>query len=557
MASNITANTKAALVAGVKVIRERISTAISTYQASVDTLRALAGVTGLPMNGNESLVDASIAHKRALAQIYSEGRRILDPVIVQMGREAGYTGIDGETPDNWPRLFRKIQSDLAGGTPDFVTARAVTFASNPSQTAKGIFRRLTVDHAGQKIEDGFHNQTKTIRVVSKPARYQSTAEIRGGANTNADALDYRSGRPRTTANFRAINDATAPSGSVLNPYLTPSDVTDEADITSIANWTITTTGTPVFKAEATAANLWRSRAYAVRFTGDNTEAIELVQNIPAAVLQDGYRPWDIGVPIKLESGWQGTIDITWGGKTQQFTHSDLTAGSYVHLFPDLDLDLFPVNFDATGAQFKVKFTNGQNNTQSIWCAGFLPQAMVQHEGIWYSHWSHADEPEVEDEVTIVDTCTFDGRVQDVVCFLYHEIAPGWAHLASSGTATIVDPTWTPEIGITRSGSNVADGGSIALGTVSASSEHTVTLRINNTGNGPLAIAVPVDNGSPTNATLTTAGLSVPAGIGPGEWLDVTVGVTDGGAGAFSLTIRIDNNDASEGTYEITISGTAA
>jgi uncharacterized membrane protein len=38
---------------------------------------------------------------------------------------------------------------------------------------------------------------------------------------------------------------------------------------------------------------------------------------------------------------------------------------------------------------------------------------------------------------------------------------------------------------------------------------------------------------------------------------VTVGVTDGGAGAFSLTIRIDNNDASEGTYEITISGTAA
>lgn len=556
MASNITANTKAALVAAVKVVRERITSAIFSYQAHADTLRALTGITGLPMGGNVGLLNGAEAHRQALATAQADGRRILDPVIIQMGREAGSTDIQGETVTNWPRLFRKINADLLGGTPDYVTRRAVTFAADPGISAVGIFRRLTVDHASQALEGGFHNQTKTIRIVGKPARNQSTAEIRGASNDDDDALDYRGGRPRVTPNFRAINDATQPGGSVFNPYLTPADLTDEADITAIANWTRTLTGTPVFKAETTAANLWRNRTYSLRFSGADTTAVELVQNIPASVFADGYRPWDFALPVRLETGWEGTIDITWGGKTQQFTHANLTNGAWVHLVPDLDLDLFPVNFDASGAQFKIKLTNTKTNTESVWLTAFLPYPMVQHEGLWYSHYSDAAEPEGEDTVLYADTCTFAGRIADIISFLYHDVAPGWAHLPSSGTATIADPTYLPEIGITRAGANVADGGTIALGAVSTGA-HNVALRIANTGGGPLAVGVPVVSGSPTNASLTGAGLSLPAGVAPGEHVDITVQVTDGGVGAFSLLLLINNNDADEGTYEITISGTAA
>jgi hypothetical protein len=558
MASNITTASKNALVAASLLVRNQIQSVLQTgkYMTDADALRAIAGVTGLPLTGQLFVGQGLEDQRNAVSRIRENGRRLMDPILIQMGREASSHFIDGETVRSWPDLFREINDDLLGGTPDYFDPRAVSFASNPAASAKGIFRRLTVDYNGEPIEDGFHNATKTIRVTAKPADYQSTASIRGKGNSEGDALDYRAGRARITNGLRAINDATTPSG-VLNPYLIPGDLTDEADISSIANWTINTTGTPVFKYESTAANLWRSRPGAVRFTGDNTEAIELVQRIPASVLQDGFRPWDIGVPIKLESGWSGAILITWGGKSQAFSESDLTAGSYVHLFPDLDKDLFPIEFDANGASWKIKFTNDQNNTQSIWCAGFLPQAMLQHEGLWYSHWSHADEPAIGDEVTYADTSTFVGIIQDVICFLYQDVAPGWAHLPTSGATTIADPAYAPEIGITRGDADVADEGSIALGTTTQGVEQTVDLVIANTGNAALSVGVPVTEGSPTNATLTTAGLSVPQAVEPGDTLSITVGITDAGAGAYSLTIRIDNNDADEGTYEITISGTAA
>lgn len=555
MASNITIATKNALVAAALPIHQMIRGILQTgsYQTSADALRSIAGVVALPLSGQRFVVQGLEDQRDAVSRIRENGRRLMDPILIQMGRELGSHFIDGEVVRSWPDLFREINDDLLGGTPDYFDPREVTFASNPAASAKGIFRRLTKDHNDEPIEDGFHNATKTIRIVSKPADYQSTAEIRGAGNSEGDALDYRAGRARVTRGLRAINDATTPSG-ILNPYLIPGDLTDEADITSIANWTINVTGTPVFKYETTAANLWRSRPGAVRFTGDNTEAIELVQRIPASVLNDAYRPWDIGVPIKLESGWSGTIDITWGDKTQQFTESDLTAGSYVHLFPDLDKDLYPIQFDSNGASWKLKFTNDQNNTQSIWCAGFLPQAMLQHEGLWYSHWSHADEPSVGDEVTYADTSTFVGIIQDIIAFLYQDVAPGWAHLPTSGATTISDPTYAAEIACAYSGSNVADGGTIALGSV-ASGAHNVALVFSNTGNKGLVIDLP-SNDNASNATLTDDGMTQGILIEPGDSATITVEVTDGGAGAFTIDLHFANTDPNEDPFDITISGTA-
>lgn len=557
MASNITANQKAALVQGVRVVYDRVQgvlASITGYKASVTDMMALAGVYALPSGGLSSVVGATQDHRDALATIQEHGRAMLTPVLLSMGRSAASRTIEGDFITDWPRLFRDINADLTGGTPDYVTARGISFASNPAASATGIFRRLTKDIANESIEDGLHNQTKVIRIVGKPARYYSTAQIEGQSNEYGDALDVRNGRPRVTSGLVAYNDVQTPSG-IFNPYLTPSDLTDEADITSIANWTIATSGSYTFKAETTAANLWRSRAYALRFTGANASYVELSQVIPANVFSDPFRPWDFGVPIKLESGWQGTIDLTWGGKTQQFTHSDLSSGAYVHVFPDLDYDLYPKRFDAAGASWKLKLTNSQLNTNSIWVAGFIPQPMVKHEGLWYSHFSDVSEPTIESTVSYADTCAFTGIIQEVLSFLFHELAPGDAHLATSSAATIADPTYVPEIGITRSGVNVADGGTIALGSV-ASGAHSVTLVIANSGTAALSVAVPVDVGGATNATLTGAGLTGPVSIAPGATQSVVVEVTDGGAGAFSLTIRIDNNDSSEGTYEITISGTA-
>lgn len=557
MASNITSNTKAAIVGAVRLIHDQIRNAIAIngWQDDVDDLLALAGVYGLPSGGLSRVTGGAEAYRAQLATIKQFGRQIMDPVIIQAGVEAGSNVIDGQQVADWPRLFRDINADLLGGTPDYVDDRNVSFAADPAVADVGIFRRLTLDVNGEVIEDGYHNQTKTVRVVSKPARYRSVAQIEGDSATVGDSLDYRAGHRNVVGGFEAVNDAKTPAG-ISNPYLIPDTLTDETDVTTISNWTITLTGSPTVKCELTAANLWRGRTHAIRFTGANTTALQIQQVIPASVFANPFRPWDIGVAIKLESGWEGDIELKLGGKTlATFDETDLTAGSYVTLFPGLDEENYPVNFDEAGADFHFKVTNSKLNTQSIWIAAILPQAMTQHEGIWYSHYSHTGEPDVEETATFADTSTFVGKIQDTICWLYHDVAPGDAHFPSSGATTIADPTYLPEIGITRNGSNVADGGTIALGSV-ASGPHPVILVIANTGTGALAVGVPVNNGGAVNATLTGAGLTVPQAVEPGDTLSITVEVTDGGAGAFSLTIRIDNNDASEGTYEITISGTA-
>lgn len=138
--------------------------------------------------------------------------------------------------------------------------------------------------------------------------------------------------------------------------------------------------------------------------------------------------------------------------------------------------------------------------------------------------------------------------------LFNELFARYVKHASSPTDW-VDPTVAAEIGITNEGSNIADGGTIALGTV-ATGAHVVTLVIANTGLLPLAVQIPT-SGTDTNITSVTFIPTVPVVVLPGESYTLAVRVTDAGAGAFSTLITIINSDPdAEGTYTITISGTA-
>ena len=551
MASNITSNSKTALANVCGIIVERIYAAIA-FQLQVDQGKALATIYGQPNSGLLNFTSAAFDYRSRLAEIKSDGERMLRPILVSMANECASRSVDGPEITDYARLFRDVSADLLGGTPDYVAKRGVLFASDPATSATGIFRRLKVDHQGEPIDDGWHGGTKKARIKGKPARYESDAVIEGPPNYYNDSIAYRSGRTRTLNGYIAVNDTQSPSG-VFNPYFTPNSLTHGDAVTSVANWTMTTSGSYVMLTETTTK--WRGRTYSLKFRGASSSYVEFTQVIPAAVLADPYRPWDFGMPIHLESGWQGTIDITWGGKTQQFTHSDLTAGSFKHLFLDLDKDLFPVNFDATGASYTIRFTNTTNNSSNaIYIAGFLPYAMLNYEGVWHSHYSDNNEPTVESTVSWADVMIPSGDINDALSFVYHDLAPGWAHLPSSGTATIADVTYAPEIQMYRNQGALASGATVALGSV-ASGAHVVYVQITNTGTGALAVATPT-NGTDTNISTVTFSATTPFIVQPGESYTLTITVTDAGAGAFSTTITMLNNDASEGTTKLVISGTA-
>ncbi len=550
MATSISSNSKAALSSVCGIIVERLYAAIA-FQSQVDQGKALAGIYSQPNGGLVNFTSAAADYRSRLAEIKEDGRRMLDGVLAQMGYECGSKAVNGSDITDYPRLFRNISADLLGGTPDYVTARGLKLASNPAAAAAGIFRRLSVDHLGEQISDGWHGGTKTVRITSKPARYYSNAVIEGPPNTYADDLAYRAGRTRVLNGYVAVNDAQQPTG-ILNPYLTPSDLTDAAAVTSIANWTIATSGSYTMVVDT--AVMWRGRTYSLMFSGANASYFEIEQVIPSSVFSNPFNPWDLGVPVRLTTGWQGTITITWGSKSQSFTHADLTNGSFKHLFLDLDKDLFPVNFDSAGAKWKIRFTNDQLNTDSIYIGGFIPQAMLNFEGHWFSHFSDESEPVSEETKTWADSMVPTGDINDALSFVYHDLAPGWAHLPSSGTATIADTTYAPEIQLYNAGTAVASGGSIALGSV-ASGAHVVNVTVTNSGTGALAVNTPTA-GTNTNITSVTFGQTTPIVIQPGESYTLVVTVTDAGAGAFSTTVTMLNNDASEGTTTVVISGTA-
>lgn len=123
---------------------------------------------------------------------------------------------------------------------------------------------------------------------------------------------------------------------------------------------------------------------------------------------------------------------------------------------------------------------------------------------------------------------------------------------SSASTDFEDPTDAAAVVVRYNGSTVSDTGTVALGTVGTGA-HTVDLQFTNTGNRPLGVAVPTADNA-TNATFT--GTSDLTAIWPGETVTLSIEVTDGGAGAFSIDVHFVTTDPTIGTFDVTVSGTA-
>lgn len=438
MATNISATTLAQLVDGATVVHNRIESAIDAtgYQVDADAYSEELGASTPSTDGKRIAHQAMSRHRRALASIQQDGRQMLLPILTQMGVEAGSRVVQGSQILNMSRLFRDVSADLLGGTPDYVADRAVTFAADPTPAATGVYSRLTVDHLGEKIEDGFHNQDKIIRIARKDGIGRVVANIEGQPREYADALAYRGGRLAITP-LNLMGDVTGVNSAALNPFFIPEEIVNDADVTAIPQWGVDFNGTtPDFKIDTT--TLWRSLNSSLKFTGANASEVTLTQNLRSILTRSPYRPWQQAVPVWLDAGWVGEIVLEMGGKNQMFSESDLSAGAWTLLKFTLDENNYALNFDGSAPQLSVNLLNGQLNTNHIYVAGVMPQPMVPHEGVWYSGYNFTSDPGIEDTIAISDSSTFVGVVQDVLSFLFHSNAPGWAHLPSSG-ATTIDP----------------------------------------------------------------------------------------------------------------------
>ena len=129
---------------------------------------------------------------------------------------------------------------------------------------------------------------------------------------------------------------------------------------------------------------------------------------------------------------------------------------------------------------------------------------------------------------------------------------------SGGNETVqpnFDLITAPEINVERPAlTTILDTGTDAQGSVVAGVQQTLTYTVRNTGTATLNVTN-ITSSSPSNVTvdsIPTTSFTVSSGGGTQTF---TVLYTVTGAGSFSFELDITNDDADEGNYDITVSGT--
>jgi len=430
------------LKATVKVIEEWIKSATSASDNFATNAAALIADTGaIGTSGAAQQLAALAAARIELGNIKALGRALLMPVFAQIARDIDSPTVQGDNITNLTQFFLDLRYYECNTADDKVTARAVTYASEPAGSAAGYVRRLTVDPNGtdSKIESGRHNFTLTAKVTSKPATFQAISTLMGTEGP-IDALDYRTA-PGSSRDVSIAHTNDVDTGNAVdNPNMTGNtDTSDEAALTAMTGWTLATgAGSPTPKIEST--TVWRGKSYVYSMaTASATKTF--TQPMPAGVLVDRYQPYLPFVPCYLNTGWAGTITITWGSKSQAFTEADLTGSAWIPLIVDRDADLYPLNFDTDGATWALSIADGAGagSNELLW-AGFFAAKMVQYQDVWYAIISDHAQPAVGATRTFADSATaMGGVIQDVLGFVFDDEAVG-AYMNTTGSSAIADPT---------------------------------------------------------------------------------------------------------------------
>lgn len=532
------------------------------FPSTVDSASLV--IAAIPSSAPQAIrsdIASSLGSRRLAQSGLTEGgaRSLVDAALRWYGHEIDSSHAESVTPE----LMLDVRAQLVTGT-YYVAPRGTTPAADPTPADGLILRRLTVGHDNKLIDGGVHNETVTAEVLQTGLTGQGPRQAKviiygDDAAPSADTLDYReSGTARNSNLELELFNEIKLSGVISNPNFVVTGAPTNGTAVTAANllgWTKSNAeGTPTTLWRT--SNPWRSLLGGIAHSGNATTARyeqTLVLPAPPDGTQSAYAPIDILTVVYWDGTWEGKVRQYWGSHSQEYAHSLFSGAGFKYLLPSLDSDLYPVNFTTTAPKFAVEVETDSASGELVLIHQDL-QRMQQRQGWWYSAWSHTADPAEGTKKTWADACTFEGREQNVLQVLFNQ-AP-WAYLPVSGSNLLAFPARAPEIAVSRNGSNVADGGTVALGTV-ATGAHLVTLRVQNIGTAALAILPPTDDND-TNATLTDDGFGgeTVLVVLPGEFIDLTVEVTDGGAGAFTIDLSFANNTSGDNPFVVTISGTA-
>lgn len=514
----------------------------------------------------DNLALSLAARRSEQAGMAAELGTVLDQGLAAYMQAIASSAVNGAVISDRAFAMQELRASLVTAE-EYVASKGDSLASDPTPADGVILRRLSVDYLGQPIQGGRRETVtyETLQTAITGAGVRMVSGILYGDDGPSDGLDRAAGTARAVnVPLKAYNEnqrggiigSTFPlSGAPANGTTIPTDQTILG-----APWVQTNvTGSPTVVVRTT--NLWRSKVNGIAVSTQTTER-KFAQTLVVPAADEGepnaYTPVDMMTVVYWDGTWTGNVKTVWGSKNQTFAHSLFSGAGFKYLLPTLDKNLYPVNFTTTTPTFSVAIETTSATGELVLHYADL-QRMVPRQGHFYALWSHTNDPAEGAKKTWVDTCTFEGLLARAL-WLAYEGAP-YAYLPTSNSgfgspSLLIPEPREPEISATYNGSNLADAGTIALGSV-ATGAHSVTVRFKNSGEAALGIGIPT-SGATSNATLTNVGLTAPAAIAANtdSFLDITFVVTDGGAGAFSCVINVSNNDSSENPFNFTVSGTA-
>lgn len=339
--------------------------------------------------------------------------------------------VRGNLPINHRLLLADIRAQMVDDG-DNLALREVTYDAEPAISDNGILDRLTVDEDGAEITAGLHDQFIDAEVSALPSQYQSEITIKP-RNKGVDVFNLIG--PEGELKLRAVNDAFSGDGIVKNPNLqNTNSVTDEADVTSCAEWTLTGSATHKFDTDIKYRGLIGSH----KLHG-NGNARKFAQPLIVASAHR-RRARNHMVAVYKTGSPVGTIEIVWGSQSQVWNLADLSAG-WNFLRPDRNKLLFPKQFVTPGQELsvEVEFASGSDASNYINICYFGGQLYSRFDGPHYGHWSTEGQAELGQTMTFEDEMSTDGRNATAFYLAYHGTALAQdAYLPEDASPTIAD-----------------------------------------------------------------------------------------------------------------------
>ncbi len=124
----------------------------------------------------------------------------------------------------------------------------------------------------------------------------------------------------------------------------------------------------------------------------------------------------------------------------------------------------------------------------------------------------------------------------------------------SYTVNVTRLSAAPEIGVTQSAADIADGGSKSFGVASGGRSTSLTFIIRNTGNADLTgLGTTIDGVNAAMFSVTSAPTAPVAGPAGSTSFTITFAPTS--SGSKTAALHITNNDSDENPFDITLTGT--